>query len=378
VASVTVGFDGRGKRVVKFVSARTKSDASARLRRLLRDAHDQVLLKGRDGTVADAVEDWLRFWLPGRSPSTIGKYRGLVDTHIVPLLGRRRLRDLSAREVDEWLRARSEVVGTDVLRRLHAILNRSVRRAMAREVVQRNVIELVSVPVGRSGRRSKSLTADQVDRVITGTASNRLHAYLVVSLLTGGRTEELRALRWEHVHLEPAAGGSIPPHLEVWRSMRMGGDTKTRKSRRTLALPELCVEALRLRMVEQEQDRAAAGDSWVETGLVFTTRVGTGLDAANVRRQFRAALRGVEGIEPEDWTPRELRHSFVSVLSDAGVPLEEISRLVGHSGTAVTELVYRHQLRPVILSGATVMDALFQGRSHTASHTGDARADQDA
>jgi hypothetical protein len=34
----------------------------------------------------------------------------------------------------------------------------------------------------------------------------------------------------------------------------------------------------------------------------------------------------------------------VSVLSDAGVPLEEISRLVGHSGTTVTELVYRHQL----------------------------------
>jgi hypothetical protein len=37
----------------------------------------------------------------------------------------------------------------------------------------------------------------------------------------------------------------------------------------------------------------------------------------------------------------ELRHSFVSALSDAGVPLEEVSRLVGHSGTTVTELVNR-------------------------------------
>ncbi len=49
----------------------------------------------------------------------------------------------------------------------------------------------------------------------------------------------------------------------------------------------------------------------------------------------------------------------MSLLSDAGVPVEEISRLVGHSGTSVTELVYRHQIRPVIQTGATAMDRLF-------------------
>ena len=79
------------------------------------------------------------------------------------------------------------------------------------------------------------------------------------------------------------------------------------------------------------------------------------------------------GLDPGEWTPRELRHSFVSLLSDAGVPIEEISRLVGHSGTSVTELVYRHQIRPVIQSGAVAMDALF-GRqridvSHSVSHS---------
>ena len=69
--------------------------------------------------------------------------------------------------------------------------------------------------------------------------------------------------------------------------------------------------------------------------------------------------RPVPGIEPAEWTPRELRHSFVSVLSDAGISVEQIAQLVGHSGTTVTELVYRHQLRPVIQTGATVMDRLF-------------------
>ena len=117
------------------------------------------------------------------------------------------------------------------------------------------------------------------------------------------------------------------------------------------------------------------GSAWQETGLVFTSLVGTELDAANVRRYFRRALAGVPGVEPNEWTPRELRHSFVSLLSDAGIPIEEIARLVGHSGTTVTELVYRHQLRPVIQTGARVMDRLFatgsvQDRSHAVGHSG--------
>jgi len=68
------------------------------------------------------------------------------------------------------------------------------------------------------------------------------------------------------------------------------------------------------------------------------------------------------GLDPSDWTPRELRHSFVSLLSDHGVPIEQIADLVGHSGTTVTEKVYRHQLRPVLLDGAVAMDQIFDAR----------------
>jgi hypothetical protein len=57
------------------------------------------------------------------------------------------------------------------------------------------------------------------------------------------------------------------------------------------------------------------------------------------------------------------RHSFVSLLSDAGVPLENISRLVGHRTTTVTETVYRHELRPVIEDGASAIDRIFPAAS---------------
>jgi integrase len=60
-----------------------------------------------------------------------------------------------------------------------------------------------------------------------------------------------------------------------------------------------------------------------------------------------------------DWAPRDLRHTFVSLLSDDGMAIEKIARLVGHVSSHVTETVYRQELRPVLQQGAEVMDRLF-------------------
>lgn len=149
----------------------------------------------------------------------------------------------------------------------------------------------------------------------------------------------------------------MPPHVEVWRSDRAGGDTKTPKSRRTLQLPAPAVDALKTRKAQQAAERLAAGALWQDTGLVFTTTIGTELDAANVRRAFRAVATqaGLQG----SWAPRELRHSFVSLLSLHGVRIENIAGLVGHAGTTVTEKIYRQELRPVLAEGAEVMDRIF-------------------
>ena len=86
------------------------------------------------------------------------------------------------------------------------------------------------------GQGNKVEPLAQAQAVIEASKKTRLHAYFVLSLLTGVRTEEARALTWDRVHLE--SEGDLPPHFEVWRSVRKGGDTKTRKSRRTLALPD--------------------------------------------------------------------------------------------------------------------------------------------
>ena len=155
---------------------------------------------------------------------------------------------------------------------------------------------------------------------------------------TGIRTEEARALRWEHVDFgNPVASPPVLANAAVWRSVRSHGDTKTEKSRRTLALPEMAVNALWAHKERQVEERLAEGGQWNDHDLVFSTRTGSALDAANVRREFKAACRAAK--IGEHWTPRELRHSFVSLMSSSGVPVEEIARLAGHSNTRTTERV---------------------------------------
>lgn len=119
------------------------------------------------------------------------------------------------------------------------------------------------------GRPSQVFTWQQAKDVLIYAVDDRLYLYIVVSLLTGARTEELGALRWQHVHLDARTDviPVVPPHLEVWRSVRRGGDTKTRRPRRTLALPAMCVGA-------EEATGAAAGRSACRGRTMGIDRIG--------------------------------------------------------------------------------------------------------
>lgn len=363
IATASLGYDPAGKRIVKRGSGKTKTEAKAKLKQVLRDHEDGLAMASEGYTVEAAVTDWLAHGLNGRDQATISTCTILCKRHIIPALGARKLRDLRAEDVDKWLAAKACTLSTATLQRLHSCLNRAIKRAMARDHVRRNVVALCSAPMGQPGRPSKALTMGQAEAVLAAAEDSRLYACIVVSLLTGARTEELRALTWDHVdlHGDPAASPPVPPHVAVWRSIRTDTDTKTRRSRRTLALPRRCIDALRDLQQRQESERSAGGRRWREAGLVFTTRYGTPLSPENVRRDVRKAIRSAPGLNPQAWTPRELRHSFVSLLSDSGTPIEEISRLVGHKSTVVTELVYRKQIRPVMQSGAEAMDRIFGG-----------------
>lgn len=192
------------------------------------------------------------------------------------------------------------------------------------------------MPQGQAGRPSKALTFVQAGAVLKAAAGTSMHAYTVVALLTGARTEAFGPARWGNQDSEISAG---------W----------------TLALPTRCVEAL----WQHAKTRAGTGLPRVTTGrntgwsphrqpASLSTRPTSGVRFAGAQGGRRGGCRRLD-------PPRAPAQVRLSLLSDRGVPLEEISRLVGHSGTPVTEEVYRKQIRPVIQTGAVVMDGIFKG-----------------
>ncbi|MFJ7529137.1 tyrosine recombinase XerC [Streptomyces griseus] len=356
VGAVSLGFTPAGKRQRSKVSGKTKTEVRHKLRELKKEL-DAGVKSSASYTVTQAVSDWLDKGLKGRGESSIGTYRILADTHITPYLGAAKLRELEADDLDDWLEDRATVLATQSLRMVHSILRRSISQGQRRGKVARNVAELVEIPKGRAGRPSKSLTLEQGEAVLRAKAGSWIHAYVVLSLLVGVRPEEARPLTWAHVHIDRQEVDR--PHVDVWRSVRRHGDTKTRKSRRSLAMPKQVAAVLREYKSRQVAECTVAGSPWMDERFVFPNADGTLRSALNVRRNFRVLLTDAGFPEPHEWTTRELRTSFVSLLSDHGIPIEVIARVVGHSGTDITEKVYRKQLRPVISEGAEAMDDIF-------------------
>ena len=368
--AISRGFDGQGRRLRLKRKAKTKTAVKDKLARLVEDREKGIKTDraSESYTVGQAVNDWLAKGLRGRDEHTVTTNRILAEQHVIPLIGATKLRELTADDVDDWLDGLTARLASRSLAGVHSILKRAIRQAQARDKVLRNVAELVTTPKGKPGRPSKAMTFDQAMAMLEAAKSSRLYGYVAVSLLAGIRTEEARALLWTHIVAWTEEAREWRPVTEagfdhqrfaiyVWRSVRAHGDTKTEKSRRTLELPGMAAEALREHRARQAKERLAAGPLWRDHGLVFASQAGTPLDASHVRRSFKAITRRA-GLG-DDWTPRELRHSFVSIMSDNGVPIENIADLVGHASTAVTEEVYRHQLRPVITKGAETMNTIF-------------------
>lgn len=293
------------------------------------------------------MEDWLREGLDGRSERTRGLYEGLLEP-VLEIIGGRPLRSLSAGDVRSALGQLTSRYSTRSLQITRNSLARAIRHAQANDLVGRNVAALVQPPHGRAGRPSRSFSVEEAKALLAAAEGTRMHAYVALSLLVGIRTEEARALQWDHVirwaddsgvwqpvtsaGFDPGGAGEYRFAIYVWRSQRYGGDTKTGKSRRTLALPLHCVEALREHRTLQAEDRLRAGGLWQDHGLVFASAVGEPLTADNVIHVFRTLTKNA-GLGPR-WAPREMRHTFVSVLSANGVSVQNIALLAGHDRTS--------------------------------------------
>jgi integrase len=211
---VSLGFDVDGKRIRSKVSGQTKAQVKDKLKALHSEL-DAGIRTTAAYTVEKAVADWLDEGLPGRSAKTVEVNRDSLRP-LLAVIGAIPLRDLTVQDVRTALKKIAATHATRTLQKAHNCLTRAVRHAEGQDLVRRNVSALVDTPRGREGRPSQSLTMAQASALLEAAEDSRLHAYIVLCLLTGVRSEEARALTWDHVDMEAGT-------VSVWRSVRAHG-----------------------------------------------------------------------------------------------------------------------------------------------------------
>jgi integrase len=297
-------------------------------------------------------------------PSTRRGYRRAIDGFLVPAFGALRLGQLTPQGIQRWLT--DHKVAHGARRRItlaHATLRSALADAQRFQLVSINAATLVKVP-RVAARTRATLDIDQARALLVTAGTHRLGALFSVALACGLRLGEATGLRWEDVDLTTG-------ELRVRQQLQSVGkrlvlqDLKTEKSRRTLGLPKVCLDALRTHRTRQLEDRLKAGEDWQDTGLVFTTygrrtgcKVGGGLHPRNVLRTLCALLKraGLPSIRFHD-----LRHSAASLLIAEGVELVEVSMLLGHSELRVTADLYSHLQKQTSAKAAQRMDAMLGG-----------------
>lgn len=299
-----------------------------------------------EATVGGCLAWWVDNVGHEQQANTEENYRWAI-AHLRPL-SRTPLAELTVEDIEELLARKTRgkrPLGHSSLVRIRTVMAMALDEAQRRRKLDWNPARLTRIPKGTAPAAEKrSLTVEEAKALLEAADGDRYEAMVILMLHCGLRPGEVTGLQWKHVNLKTG-------QLDVVGFLRREPDgtlTLTprpkSKSDRRLALPDNVVEALRGHQVAQKAERLKAAE-WEDWGLVFCTEIGTPIDPSNLRREV-TRLCDVAGVEPI--SPNELRHTAASLLVASGLPLEEVSDVLGHKDTRMLAAVYRHKVKRVV------------------------------
>ena len=328
----------------KTVYGKKKSEVARKLTRAIADADGGLVFDAENMTVGEYLERWLEDSVRGTVRQSTYETTGhMVRPHLVPALGRVKLKTLSPAHVRALYRDRLDAgLSTATVRKIHAVLHKALKAAVGDGLIPRNVCENVKPPKLES-KEMRPLSADEARTLLDAARDNRLEALYVLAVTTGMREGELLGLKWADADLASPTGS-----LRVKRTLtRHGGrvalgEPKTKKSRRTVRLTPRAVESLRSHRARQAEEKLKAGSLYDDQGLVFAGEGGRLINPSNLRkRSFLSLLKraGLAGI-----TFHDLRHTCASLLFQRNVHPKFVQELLGHSSVSITLDTYSHML----------------------------------
>lgn len=341
-----------GKRYWKRVSAPLKRECED----LVRQVFAANAERGRPAssrTLGAYLSEWIASIEGTVRPQTRQRYAREIDLHLVPLVGDIRLDRLTAQHIQSaYGNLLRSGLSPSTVRLAHAVLDRALKDATRRGVVPRNPADHVDLP-RKVEPELVVWSLAEARRFDQASEGNRLHALFRLALLGGLRRGELLGLMWQDVNWERSS-------VSVQRSMSKGesgfvlGETKTRSGRRSVKLPQSCMESLRLHL--EEQDRSLGIRRLRPEGFVFTSHLGTPLHPNSLMAEYERVVKdaGVPRIRFHD-----LRHTSATLLLSSGVHPRVVQERLGHSDISMTLGRYSHVLEDVQQSAADALGRAF-------------------
>lgn len=351
----------------RFFAVRGKrEDAERALTAVLRERDLGNDLDPGRVTVGECLRRWLRDYAAANvAPSTLQRYTGIVEQHLIPALGTVRLRDLRPAHIQAACAAfgRQDGRGTQLSAKTvfehHAVLREALNWAVRLQLLARNPAQAVS-PARPQRPEMRVLSPDDAQRLLEAAGPTRHYQLIYLALATGARLGELLALRWADVDLQRGV-------MEITRTARFFsgkgvtfGQPKTHRSRRPIALSPETVALLREHRREQLEERLRAGPGYDDRDLVFADAAGGAIYDSTVRRAFYGIVReaGLAHLRIHD-----LRHTAATLMLRAGINPKVVSERLGHATVSITLDTYSHVLPDLQREAAAALDAVLgQGR----------------
>ena len=336
---------------------RTRAEAVRKLDDAIRQVQASLPIPDERLTVGGYLEGWLASQKPpALRASTWTAYRFHLR-HAAPIADIRLAR-LAPADLERLYRGLLDGDGghaplsPTTVHHLHRILHRALGRAVRQGVLVRNVAALVDGP--RIARHEmRTLTADEVRRLLQAARGDRLEALYVLAVTTGLRRGELLALRWSDVDLE-ARTLAVRGTLQREGGLRRA-EPKTPRSRRRIELTDAAIEALQRHRQGQVAERLAA-PRWADPDLVFATTDGGLVEPSNMLRRSFAPLLERAGLPPIRF--HDLRHTAATLHLALGTHPKVVSDMLGHASVGITLDTYSHAVPSLGRDAARAMDAL--------------------
>jgi integrase len=316
-------------------TAVNRGELHAESAKTVRDAAAELTAGMESGTIRNRSGDPYK-------PSVIRGYELSLRLHVLPDLGAIKLSKLRRRDV-QALADRLLVAGQDpsTLRNSLKPLRVIYRRAIRAGDVSINPCANLDLPAVR-GRRDRIVSRDQAAELIAALRPDD-HALWGTAFYAGLRLGELRALRWSDVDL--AAGV-----IRVERAMDQKGATIEPKSAagvRAVPVPKVLRSLIAAHRLQR-----------VGEGFVFGSSLTTPFTPTAVLRRARLRWSKIESLQPlADFGMHEARHTFASLMIDAGVNPKALTEYMGHSSIVVTFDRYGHLMPGSHEQAAALLDA---------------------